>query len=156
MALEISCFKTGSCTRYIPISETGHRQRKEVCSLVIWCTPRTEFVTRFCIRQNCFAVENLSIEGTRSKIKVSLHESRLWQLWERVLQTVVHVVNSHLLFILNVIMNLLRWCLLPSNVICDVWPAFLPTRRKNVYFDHHAAHVNCVAHWKTEPVDDFR
>ena len=43
----------------------------------------TEFVIyqiQFCVRQNCLAVENLSSEGTRSKIKVSLHGSRLWQL----------------------------------------------------------------------------
>ena len=58
----------------------------------------------------------------------------------------MHVVNSHLLVILNVIVNLLRWCLLASYVICDLWPAFLPTRRKTLSFDHHAAHVNCVPH----------
>ena len=104
----------------------------------------------------CFAVENLSIEGTRSKIKVSLHDSHLWQLWERVFERVVHVVNSHLLFIFNVTMNLLRWYLLASYVICDLWPAFLPTRRKNESLDHHAAHVNCVPHWQTEPFDNFR
>jgi len=43
MVLEISCFETGSCTRFMPISETAHCQRKEVCNFVIWYTPHTEF-----------------------------------------------------------------------------------------------------------------